>query len=215
LGAEVFSYIHLGFHAPMTFKLLLVLLRFLPILIFVWRRATMGWRGDFLGASSDEGQMVRHNDAQANFSEISTKIGWVTEAMVQYKLRGHWLFDLSPQSAIHFSRELEVGSPLLDEKFFIAPESWRFVTELTDRSDLRQHLLLLQTRLARHGAKLMRLGSEGNSLAIRVNVRWTDDRPALYRDVLVWMVALDDLLHAETPTTKTQATKTARSTSSG
>lgn len=198
----------------MTFKLLLISLRFLPIVIFIWRRATMGWRGDFASASTDPNQVIRHNDAQAHFSELSTKIGWVTEAMVQYKLSYSWLFDLSPQPAIRFGAELEIGSPLLDEKFFIAPESRRFAVALAERSALRQHLLLLQTRLARHGAKLLRLASEGNSLAIRVNVRWTDNRPALYRDILIWMVALDDLLHAEQPASERQATKAARGTNS-
>lgn len=55
-------------------------------------------------------------------------------------------------------------------------------------------LVLKLVPLPRHQAKLIRVRSEGQDLAVQCNVRWTPNRPALYRDLLVWMLTLDAVL---------------------
>ena len=180
----------------MSAKILILCLQLVPLAIWGWRRATHGWRADFTHLPGIKTQQIQHRGATAEVREQCSKIGWPIEALMQFKLERSWLFELSPQPAIRFSGELEIGVPLFDEKFFIGLESQRFARALAGNSALRQHLSLLRTLLARHQAKLVRVASEGDELAVHANVRWTHDRPALYRGLLVWMQGLGALLEA-------------------
>lgn len=181
----------------MSAKILILVMKLVPLAIWGWRRLTLGWRADFAQMPDLKTQQIQHRGATAQVREQCSKLGWPIVAMVQFNLERSWLFELSPQPKVRFSAELEVGIASFDQAFFIGPESRRFAMTLVGRDDLRRHLLLLPARMSRHEAKFMRLGCEGKDLAAQVNVRWTRNRPALYRDLLDWMQALDVLLSTE------------------
>ena len=178
----------------MAIKLVFLALKLVPLAIWGWRRLTLGPKANFSGLPGTKTQRIENTLGTAEIRESCSKYGWPIEAWVEFKLQKTRLFELAPQPSFSFATDLAIGVPVFDEKFFIGTESQNFTKLLAARRDLRTHFVLLPTRLDRYQAKLVRIRAEGLDLAIQCNVRWSRDRPALYRALLVWMQALDDLL---------------------
>lgn len=175
----------------MPAKLIVLMLKLIPLAIWGWRRITLGPSANFSGMRGIKTGQIEHQGATVEVREQCTEFGWPVEAWLQFKLGRSCLFELRPQGRKWFSSELTIGVPAFDEKFFIGTESTHFAKLLAADSALRTHFFRLTPRLDRHQAKLVRVSCEGRDLAVQCNVRWVDDRPALYRDILVWMQALE------------------------
>ena len=181
----------------MAIKLAILVLKLIPIAIWGWRRLTLGPTANFSGLAGIQTQQVENTEGSAEIRESCSKFGWPIEAWVHFKLQRSRLFEIAPQGGFGFLTDLEIGVPSFDEKFFTGTESQNFIRMLAARSDLRLHFSQLASRLDRHQAKLARVGAEGRDLAVQCNVRWPQNRPALYQVLLVWIQALDALLAVE------------------
>ncbi len=181
----------------MAIKLAILALKLAPLAIWCWRRLTQGPSANFSGLADIQTQQVNNTEGSAEVRESCSKFGWPIEAWVQYELNRSRLFELAPQGGFSFDTDLEIGIPVFDQQFFIGSESQHFIRALAARSDLRKHFVLLPIQLERYQAKLVRVRAEGRDLAVQCNVRWSKDRPALYKAILIWMQALHALLAVE------------------
>lgn len=183
---------------------IMLALKLVPLAFLAWQRITLGPIANFTSLPGIKTQQIGNSHGSAEVRESCSKFGWPIQAWVQIKLKRSRLFELAPQSpkswySFSLSTDLETGMPVFDGKFLIGSESQTFIRVLAARSDLRQHFALLPGRLNRFQATLVRVRAESCDLAVQCNVRWTKDRPALYRALLDWMQALDHLMASEAP----------------
>jgi hypothetical protein len=186
----------------MAIKLVILVLKVVPLAIWAWRRMTLGPIANFSSAPNSQLQQISNSAGSAHVWEQCTKFGWPIEAWVQITLQRTRLFELGPQRGFSFSTDLKIGNQAFDETFFIGSESQHFIQLLAARSDVRQHFHLLRVRLDRYQAKLVRVRAEQRQLAVQCNVRWTTNRSKLYATLLEWLLELDALLTMTPPAPK-------------
>lgn len=175
----------------------LVLIRILvPLALLGWLYLRHGWRAGYNMRGSAE-LKIEHAGQMRSVREMRSRIGWPIWALIEVPATRHALFSVRPQPRLRLSAELEIGHPSFDDAFLLGTESVRFAQRLRTDASLRGHFDVLPIRLARLGSPLSRVVGDEGKLCLEVNVRWSIDRPRLYREALTWLVELDQLLSAE------------------
>ncbi|MEO8011306.1 MAG: hypothetical protein ABI650_06645 [Dokdonella sp.] len=158
-----------------------------------WLYLKHGWRAGYrIGPSGDV--MIDHGGKPLAVREMRSRVGWPIMALIEIPATRHGFFSVRPQPRIRLSAEIEIGHGAFDDTFLIGNDSHRLADPLRVRGDLRSHFALLPSRLEHERAKLSHVASEDGHLGLEINVRWTGDRPHLYRAMLVWLVELERML---------------------
>ncbi len=159
----------------------------------IWLYLRHGWRAGYKADPSAK-VLIDHHGTPLAVREMRSKFGWPIMALIEIPLKRRSRFSVRLQPRTRLSADIAVGHAGFDEMFLIGGESLRLAEQLRVRGDLRSHLVTLPARLARDQAKLSRVIGENGKLELEVNVRWTSDRPRLYRALLVWLVEFERLL---------------------
>lgn len=164
----------------------------------IWLYLRHGWRAGYRVSPSAE-VMIDHGGTPLAVHEMRSKFGRPIMALIEIPLKKHWRFSVRPQPRVRLGADIAVGHAAFDDMFLISGESLRLADQLRVRGDQRSHFVTLPARLARAQAKLSRVIGENGKLGLEVNVRWTSDRPRLYRAMLAWLVELERLLSLDAP----------------
>lgn len=161
-----------------------------------WLYLKHGWRAGYRIGPSGE-VVIQHDGRPLAVREMRSKMGWPIMALIEIPFDTRSRFSIRLQPRIRLGAEIEVGHAAFDDMFLISGESLRLAHQLSVRVELRGHFIILPARLKHDHAKLSRVVGEDGKLALEINVRWTGDRPRLYRALLVWLVELELLLSTD------------------
>lgn len=159
----------------------------------IWLYLRHGWRAGYRADPSAE-VTIDHDGTPLAVHEMRSQFGWPIMALIEIPLKSRSRFSVQLQPRIRLRADIAVGHAGFDDMFLISGESLRFADQLRVRGDLRSHLVTLPARLARDQAELSRVVGENGKLGLEINVRWTPDRPRLYRSLLAWLVELEQLI---------------------
>jgi hypothetical protein len=158
-----------------------------------WLYVQRGWRAGY-SLDPSANVMIDHAGRPLAVREMRSRFGWPVWALVEIAAARHWRFSVRPRPRIVIGGEIRIGHAAFDDALLIGPGSQRLAEYLRVQESLRSHFALLLAQLARQEARLSRVVADDDGLSVEVNVRWTLDRPRLYRDVLAWLIEFERLL---------------------